>query len=215
MKYIVRLLLCLVVYTQFAFSSNDDSLRYKSELDSYLKGLQSVAIDFIQEDSQGSIAEGKLLIVKPHRFLCNYYAPYPIIIVGSSSYVSIYDYDLKQLTRISQDENQLSFLLTDSDDLSNQFNIEKMYVKNGDVVFEIYQEELAKRIYVNFDKKKKVLKSITTEEFNGNIIKIIVARLEKITEVSKDLFIIRNPDMYGEKPRMNKEAIEKKYRLGL
>ena len=34
-----------------------------------------------------------LIIDKPHKFRCNYYAPFPLVIVGGSNYVSVYDYE--------------------------------------------------------------------------------------------------------------------------
>lgn len=196
-----------------AISIQADNSTQIDVLKSYLKTLNSVAIDFTQIDSHGGNAEGKLIIIKPDKFLCNYYPPYPLLIVGNKSYVSVYDYDLEQLTRVGVDENVFSFLLTDKGDIEEQFDIENVYDGKDNFVVDLYHKASERKTVLNFNRKETRLESIITYEQDGTIITLNIIHIDKIKNPAPSLFVLQNPEIYGVPKRLNKEEIAKKYQI--
>lgn len=176
----------------------------------YLEKLQSVAIDYEQIDSKGISAKGKLLINKPYRFRCNYYTPFPIIVIGNSGYVSVYDYEMEQVSRIKPEENIFNFLLSDNSTLEKGLRIESVSENNNIIHLTFYHNDLERRSIINFDKVKSMITSIETVD-NEDTIRLIFYEIIEVASFDKDLFILQNPEIFGVPPRLSKEAIEAKY----
>ena len=115
MKYMILML--LLTSTHFVRAAD-----ISEEIKSYISSIKSIAVEFIQEDSTGRLAEGMLIIDKPYKFRCNYYEPFPIVIVGNKNYVSVYDYEMGQLSRIKANENIFNFFLVDKVSFDNKFS---------------------------------------------------------------------------------------------
>ncbi len=209
----MRFIYILIYLILFSISSAFASDPIVTEFKEYLSSLRSVAIDFTQEDSRGSTASGKLIIVKPDKFLCNYYAPYPLMIAGNKTYVSVYDFDLDQLSRIKTEENMMNFLLTDRGDIDKNFHVNKAIKTQEYVEIELYHGELDRITKVFIKLPEYQLQSIATEESDGNIISLNVEQIKQIQDVDKALFILRNPEIYGSPARLDKKALEAKYKL--
>lgn len=211
MFWLTRIFSCFILCCGAITYADDNS--QIDILKAYLKSLNSVAIDFTQVDSHGGQAAGKLVIVKPDKFLCNYYAPYSLLIVGNKSYVSLYDYDLEQLTRVGVDENIFNFLLTDKGNIEEQFDIENVYDGRDNFIVDLYHKVSERKTVVNFNRKGNRLESIITYEPDGTIITLNLIHIDHIKNSASNLFILQNPEVYGVPKRMNKEDIEKKYQI--
>lgn len=210
MRIIFLLLLIFITHPCFA---EIDPLALK-EFKSYLETLKSVAIDFHQEDTRGSSADGTLIIVKPNKFACNYYAPYPLFIAGNKSYVSVYDFDLDQLSRIDAEDNMFNFLLTSKVDIENNFHINEARKTQNEIVVELFSAEMDRTTRISIAlKPERQLKSIVTEESDGNVITLNAERILQIIDVDDSLFGIKNPEIYGKPVRMDKQKLQKKYRM--
>ncbi len=204
----------LVVSVLFLSVSSYATSAIISEFKSHLFDLKSVAIDFTQNDTRGQSASGRLIIVKPDNFLCNYYEPYPIIISGNKSYVSIYDFDMDQVTLIESKDNMFNFLLTNNVDLEKHFDIIEATKTEKDLSVVLYHKESGRTTLVTISLgQKNMLKSIKTEEPDGNIITLDVQYIRSIGDVNKSLFVMKNPNIYGPPVRMNHKDLEKKYKI--
>ena len=201
----------LVLLTNMVAQASDSS-SIANQLKLYLREIKSVAVDFIQQDSRSRVTRGKLLINKPHRFRCNYYPPFPILIVGNKSYVSVYDYDMEQLSIIKPQDNIFNFLLEDEIDLEKDFTFESIREDGHLLKIAIFHKESERKSNITFDKQTKELKMLEIIE-EDNIITVTFDKINKVSEFSKDLFNTRNPDIFGPPVRLNKKDIEKKYKL--
>ena len=207
------ILLFLIVFLSPPCFAEIDADAMK-EFKSYLGSLKSVAIDFRQEDTRGSTAEGTLIIVKPNKFACNYYAPYPLFISGNKSYVSVYDFDLGQLSRIDAGDNMFNFLLTSKVDIENNFHINEATKTPDEIIVELFSTEMDRTTRVTISlKPHRQLKSIVTEESDDNVIKLDVQKVSQITDVDDSLFIIRNPEIYGKPARLDRQKLQEQYRV--
>jgi outer membrane lipoprotein-sorting protein len=183
-----------------------------SQLKLYLREIKAVAVDFIQQDSRSKVTYGKLLINKPYKFRCNYYPPFPLLIVGNKSYVSVYDYDMEQINIIKPQDNVFNFLLEDEIDLEKDFAFESIRETGHLLKITIVHKASERKSNITFDKQTKALKTLEIIE-DDNVITITFDKIKKVSEFSQDLFNIKNPDIFGSPERLNKKDIEKKYKL--
>ena len=200
------LFLCLIT-----INTNNAIAEEAQIITKYLQNLQSVAMDFVQVDSRGAKGEGKLILHKPHKFRCNYYKPYPLLVLGNKSEIVIYDYQLEQATRISANENLFNFLLADSSEWNKNFRIENIIHDSGATLFKLYHHSTDRTISVVLNDKPLELKQIIIDEPDGNIIDITVSNVTNIQNIDKGLFTLPNPDVFGKPKRLDKAEIEKKY----
>ncbi|MDR0296639.1 MAG: outer membrane lipoprotein carrier protein LolA [Rickettsia sp.] len=182
------------------------------QLKIYLREIKSIVVDFTQEDSVGNNAKGKLLINKPSKFRCNYYPPFPLVIIGNASYVSVYDYDMKHVSRIKAEENVFNFLLEDSIDFDKYFEIESTIDQDNMFKITIYHTLSERRSQITFDKETKQVKMLKILE-DDNVITIKFNHIAKVQKFDDDLFKLKNPEIFGAPNRLSKSDIEKKYNL--
>jgi outer membrane lipoprotein-sorting protein len=185
---------------------------FSEEVKSYITNIKSMAVEFKQSDSHGQVAHGMLLIDKPYKFRCNYYEPFPLVIVGNKNYVSVYDYEMENLSRIKADENIFYFLLVDKVNFDNKFKILSVNEQAGDYIIKLRHLGMDKVGELVFDKKSKQIKMLKIYEEN-NIITLAFEKAQMIHSVSKDLFIIQNPNSFGPPARFNKQQLQKKFKV--
>lgn len=203
----IILTIYILLSTSYAASLDKNPVAQFKE---YIRDIQSIAADFTQEDSSGDTARGKLLINKPFKFRCNYYPPFPLVIIGNKNYVSVYDYDMKTVSRIKAEENIFNFLLEDSIDFDKYFQIETVEDKENLLEITLYNTLSERRSKISFNKATKQIKMLTIYE-DDNIITISFNRIEQVKKFDDNLFKLNNPDIFGPPSRFTKSEIEKKY----
>ncbi|WP_147143765.1 outer-membrane lipoprotein carrier protein LolA [Rickettsia asiatica] len=207
-KIFFLIIIYLFVNSSLAFGAGDKTAI--SELKTYLRTIKSVAIDFTQEDSYGKIVKGKLLIHKPYNFRCNYYPPFPLVIIGTKNFVSMYDYDMEQVSRINRSENTFNFLLEDNEHFDKDFVFESVINERNIFKITIYHTLTEKRSEITFNKATKQIETLKIFEDN-NIVTITFDKIAKVQKFSDDLFKLKNPEIFGPPERLTKSEIEKKY----
>jgi outer membrane lipoprotein-sorting protein len=210
MRYLNKLLLVLIVFCQGNNASADTEV--VSKVKGYLAGIKSIAVEFEQTDSNDNRAFGMLIIDKPFKFRCNYYEPFPLLIIGNKNYVSVYDYDMEHLSRIKAAENIFYFLLVDDIDFKNKFEVISAVQTDKDYQIELYHPDLARTSQITFNKASGHIESMQIFEDN-NTISIKFSETKNIKDVSKSLFNIQDPDIFGAPSRLDKKGIEKMYKL--
>ena len=144
------IILLMVCKLNFAFAASEKEI--VDNIKSYIQNIQSVAINFDQSDTQGTKASGILVINKPYKFRVNYFKPFPLLIVGNKNYVSVYDYEMENLSRISAEENIFNFLLIDQINFDNQFEIISAKEENGCYKLELSHLDSGKISEILFNK---------------------------------------------------------------
>ncbi len=199
------LFICLITISAQPYASSIDTVA------EYLQSLKSVALDFTQTDSRGEEARGKLIIIKPYNFRCNYYPPYPLLIVGNKRELAIYDYALDQTTRIDRKENMFNFLLVDGEEWKKDFRLDEVIKSPEGTLFKLYNYTTERTISIVLQKKPVVLRQIIIDEPDGNLIEVYIDNIVQISDPAKGLFSVPNTDIYGTPARLDKKAVESKY----
>lgn len=180
------------------------------EIKTYIRNIKTIAVEFSQSDSHGTKSEGMLIIDKPYKFRCNYYEPFPLVIVGSNNYVSVYDYEMEHLSRIKAEDNIFYFLLVNDIDFENKFEVLSAKTIGNSYVLKLKSNEVDKISEISFDKNTKNIKQMKIYEDN-NTITLNFGPTKQIKNVSKSLFILQDPDIFGKPNRLSKKDLEKKF----
>lgn len=219
-KSAILLILCMTVITcNFAKTSfahttvNEHSVPEAAmEIADYIASIRTAAIEFSQQDSEGNIAYGTLVIDKPYKFRCNYYEPFPLLILGNKNYISVYDYEMKYIARIKTTENTFNFLLLDHVDFQNQFEILQITEQGNEYTMKLRSMTEDQISEIIFDKTLKQLKRLTIFEEDNHII-ITFGKHIILTDLPNDLFILQNPDIFGPPQRLDKTDLYKKLKI--
>jgi len=81
------------------------------KIENYLNSIKSMEANFVQNASNGSIAEGKIWIEKPNKIRMEYDAPTNVLIVGNGDFIVYNDKDLDQVSNIDYDDIPASVIL--------------------------------------------------------------------------------------------------------
>ncbi len=208
---LIILLLSFNIKYNYAIAANNKPLvKIVDNITSYISNIKSMAVEFQQIDSNGNSASGMLIIHKPYRFRCNYYQPFPLLIVGGKNYVSVYDYDNKTLSRAKAKENAFYFLLTDGK-FSDKFTILATKDFGDSYIVKFHHHESNKVSQLSFNKHTKQIQQLIIFETN-NIITINFAKSYRISDVDKRLFMIKNPKISAPPKRLDKRNLEKRFK---
>ncbi|MDP5020282.1 MAG: outer membrane lipoprotein carrier protein LolA [Rickettsiaceae bacterium] len=184
---------------------------FSEEIKSYIINIKSIAVEFEQSDANGQIAHGMLIIDKPYKFRCNYYEPFPIVIVGNKNYISVYDYEMENLSRIKADENIFHFLLVDKVSFDDQFEVLLAKEQGKNYIIKLKHHGLNKVSEIVFEKESKQIQAMKIFEEN-NVITLAFGKTHIIRDVAKSLFIMRDPDIFDKPERLNRLQLQKKFK---
>ena len=149
-----------------------------------------------------------LILDKPHKFRCNYYAPYPLLIVGNTNYISIYDFEMKNLTRIKAKHNPFNFLLLDNSQAKQQFCIVNTSETNKTYTARLQDLSSKKFSEITFDKVNKAIILLKIFE-EDNIITLTFTKNFEIISPAPSLFILKDPDLFGRPSRLEQKDLYK------
>jgi outer membrane lipoprotein-sorting protein len=215
-------LLTLILFGLFISFNSADALKKTvisptfdqvivDKVEQYLKSIKKVAIDVKQTDKHGKVFFGKLLISKPAHFRWNYYEPYPLLIVGNESFVTMYDYEMQQATNIKPEENIFQFLISNSS-LDDDFDIIDAYLQGNQYNLLIRHKDFDKRAHLIFAKDPVKLRSISIIDSDSTHVTIEFSNLINIDSFDDGIFVIKNPEIFGEPKRYSKKEMERKYK---
>ncbi|MDX1924163.1 MAG: outer-membrane lipoprotein carrier protein LolA [Rickettsiaceae bacterium] len=207
------------IITFLGFMSNDSFAIKKCEqnsilqIESYLKSISSHAITFEQIESDQTLHTGVLLIKKPDIFRANYDSPHPLVIVGSKNFVSLYDYELDELSRVEAKDNIFKFLLEKDLSIQKNINIQTCQEDKQFLALTLSHAQTQQIAKVIFKKSPFALHELVTPEDGVNFEKnVIIIRFGKVYNMSKylpELFTLKNPKVYGPPKRYKSDQIIK------
>ena len=177
-------------------------------LKNYLKSLKSVVIEFDQVLG-GDDAEGVLLVDKPNYFRCSYFKGSPLLITGNSSFISVYDYDLDELTNIDRNNNIFKFVILDNKQV-DKIRINKINDYNDSIEFASEDDE-RNEFLITLSKNPIKLQRISSYDINGQELTINFKDIRKAKFGNKTLFSIKNPKLFGPPKKLKEEELKNFY----
>lgn len=204
---LIVILILITLKINIAFGSKQEAIT--ETIKSYIQNIHSVAIKFEQSDTKGTKARGILIIDKPYKFRVNYLPPFPLLIVGNKNYVSVYDYEMENLSRIDAKDNIFNFLLVDKINFENQFEVISAKDDNGHYKLKLKHLDSGRSSEIVFNKTTHHITMMTIFE-DDNIISLKFDVTKNLSKVDGKLFILQDPDIYGKPVRLDEQTLMKK-----
>lgn len=185
---------------------HNDHTKLINDVRFYFQKHKSFALDFIQSDETGSTAQGKLL-VDNIRFRFNYYPPYPLLIIGGKNYISIYDYEMHNVTRVKAPKSIFHVLFSNDNDLKQHIEIQSVEDWMGfkSITIKHLDSEIIAQLIVDTDTKR--LYTIKILEDNNTII-IQFGDIETVEHFDNDIFILKNPHIFGPPKQFTQDEVK-------
>lgn len=102
-----------------------------ARVEAYLNGFRSMQSKFVQIANDGGMAEGTVYMERPNRIRVDYAPPVPVLMVGSGTWITFYDKELKQSNRVPLDSNPLAVLLAKEVKLADPVEVTKIVRETG------------------------------------------------------------------------------------
>ncbi|WP_316976006.1 LolA family protein [Shumkonia mesophila] len=80
-------------------------------VEDYLNGLKTLQTRFLQVTSTGEYSEGKLYLHRPGRLRIEYDPPVPVLIVANRGWLTYFDKELEQVSRVTLDSTPAGILV--------------------------------------------------------------------------------------------------------
>jgi len=116
--------------TDLAALSADDAAAVQRAV-RYLNDLSTLRARFVQISSNGTYAEGEVIIERPGRLRFEYDPPNPVLLIADGLNFLFYDRELKQATFLPLWETPLWFLIREKVQLSDNIQVTAVERENG------------------------------------------------------------------------------------
>jgi len=112
----------LTIVSMLLFSTNVNAQTSEQieQVENYLNNIKTLSARFVQNASNGSMAEGQIFVAKPNKIRMEYADPDNILIVGNGDYIVYNDKELDQVTNIDYDDVPASLLLANNVKIDGQ-----------------------------------------------------------------------------------------------
>lgn len=201
----------------FAYGSGLCPQEFTKKIETYLNTISKTAITFEQISSDDLNQKGLLLIEKPLKFRVNYDTPHPILIVGGKNFVSLYDYELDELSRVDVNDNIFKFLLELNVSIENTVKIVECTDYQYNIELSLIHKETEQKAKINFTKEPFKLFSLIIPEdgndFSKGKIELLFGKIHPVKSFDSELFILKDPKVFGQPKRLSSQEILKN--LGL
>ncbi len=149
---------------------------------SKIKEKNNVAILF----EQGESAMGEIVIKRPSNMKITYHPPSPFVITLGKKYLSIYDFDMEQISRIE----------------SNNSNIYQFFLRPEKLLAGCKVKEEGNDIYAYNDDflmhmKKAPFSIIELSIYHPEPLHIRFIKERHLESIPDSLFIIKDPEIFG------------------
>ncbi len=128
--FIIALSLCSGARAQQPAAPPVD-LAALARIQTYLNGLRTLSSKFVQTTSQGSFAEGELILARPGRMKIAYAPPTPIEIYADGIWITYVDHELKEANRVPISATPAEVLLRDRIVFGDRVAVSALTDRNG------------------------------------------------------------------------------------
>lgn len=114
------LLAVAAVMFSVAGQANAQTKSDLQKIENYLNSVKTLQARFVQNASNGNVAEGDIFIEKPNKIHMEYAAPTNVLIVGNGDYIIYHDKDLDQISNIDYSDIPASLILGNNIKIDNK-----------------------------------------------------------------------------------------------
>jgi outer membrane lipoprotein-sorting protein len=159
----------------------------------YLENLKSFTADFTQISPDGSLSKGKFFLSKPARIRWQYITPLPLVIVMNKKLITMYDYELDEVTYTKSDNVLGSFLANEKINFGEDLLIKNYKQQNNYLYLTVtapHNKQMPGDLVMIFQIKPLSLKKLEFIDSNNDKTSIIFENIIHDIELSKNIFVI-------------------------
>jgi outer membrane lipoprotein-sorting protein len=174
-----------------------------AQMEEYLNNITTMIAEFEQHTSHGESSTGRFYLSRPGKLRWEYDPPVPLLVVLSNNKLTMLDKELEQIT-FGKTEDHLAALLTKPViRLSKDTKIIHFGTHSGITRLSIQHPTKAEigTMTLIFRAKPLTLTGIEMEDQNHNLTTVHFKDTIYGTTIDKDLFVIKDPRIFGKKPR--------------
>ncbi|WP_339634372.1 outer membrane lipoprotein carrier protein LolA [uncultured Sneathiella sp.] len=159
-------------------------------VEAYLDTIKTMKADFLQIDSAGGIAEGKVYMRKPGRMRFEYKPPAQILVVADGLWLVFHDKELKETTRLPLSATPVNVLLKENADLSDDVTVTKVENDASTIRLTIVDTDNPDEgnIVLIFSDNPLQLRQWLVTDAQGQVTSISLGKVEKNIKLKPELF---------------------------
>lgn len=160
----------------------------------YLNGISTLRARFVQISSNGTYAEGEVVVKRPGKMRFDYDPPHPVLLIATGLSLLFYDRELKQATFMPLWETPLWFLIREKVNLSDSIRVTRVARGPGSLRVTLQDRDAkdAGRITLVFSDKPLSLKKWELVDAQGIATQVSLVNPEFGVEVDPELFEYRD-----------------------
>jgi outer membrane lipoprotein-sorting protein len=166
-------------------------------VENYLNSIRTLSARFVQITDDGRSREGEVYLSRPGKLRVQYDPPYPMLMIASGIYLSIYDPELKHTTFLPIESTPAWFLIQDRISLGKGITITK--VEHGADTIRVTMHETGEsaRLTLVFSDQPLQLRKWTVVDSNGKPINVALSNAIFDTKLDPNLFKFVEPTSPG------------------
>lgn len=169
-----------------------------SQVETYLNNISNLSAKFVQETSNKNALEGKFFLSRPGKMRIEYVSDPKVVIVVNGSVLAYHDIELDEISHISTNTTPASFLTRENISFSAKdveiTNVQKSTNQIKISLMKKNRKEAGEFSLIFSNNPLKFLKMEVKNDLD-QIITVTLKDLNFSSELSKNLFIIKNKNL--------------------
>lgn len=164
-------------------------------MERYLNTITSLKARFVQVTEDGRYSEGKLYFQRPDKIRFEYAPPVPILIVANYDWVTYWDAELRQASKIPLSSTPLWILAREKISLSDKLTVTGVHRDAGVVRIGMVQTDDpdAGHVVMTFSMTPTSLRKWSITDTQGTTINVALFNAEKNVAIDPELFEFQDP----------------------
>jgi outer membrane lipoprotein-sorting protein len=170
-----------------------------AEIERYLDGLRTLRARFQQIAPDGALASGTVMLRRPGKLRFDYDPPSQVLVVATDWRLIFQDSSVKQINVIPLSQTPLGFLLAERIKLSGEVTVTDVIERGAEIAIRLIRtaEPDQGSITVVFGRWPTELRRWSVVDAQNLTTQIVLDRLEANVELPSDLFVWRDPQLFG------------------
>ncbi len=169
-------------------------------VEDYLNSVKTLSARFLQVDSAGNVANGKLYLRRPGRLRFEYDAPSPLLIVADGFWLILHDRELDQVNRFPLYKTPLGVLADDPVNLREKVEVVEVEQGLGVLRVRIIDRELPDEgwISITFTEPPLLLRQWKVRDAQGGTTALSLTDIRINQTLDPKLFFFVDPPLFKE-----------------
>ena len=202
MRNFLLIAAALVSFSAPVFALPSDALNGQAreqsldEVEHYLNSLSTIVADFSQVAPDGSLTGGKFFLKRPGKMRWQYDPPTPILMTTTGSYLTYYDYQLEQVSKIPVESTLASFVAKEHISFRDKaVTVDSVEHAPGNIRVLLHQAGKPKdgSLLLEFSDAPLELRNMVVTDAQGQTTQLSLTNARFGVPLDNELFVFKDP----------------------